>query len=377
MPTRTAAADACAPALLQRLYEDVGSGVGLTPALEQIAHCFDARAAHMLALDCATGVPAWGLAADMTQGALTHAAPQYEQHHWRHDPRRRALPLLHPGAAVRCQQVIDEREVRHSEFFQDYFLPLELRWSLVGRLPQAAGSRESVDLALVRDPKRAGFDDAEQRSLERLLPHLRTALNLQSQLAVANTTGQALQQSGVGLVVLDAHLNVVGGTPSTAEQLSAHLGSLPFAEGGSLRFGSGASRRTASRLGLALRACLLDGLPRHVAVQVVGHADTPETAWLTATRRPSTHGVYQIALLVRWPARRSTPTVAMLMALLGLTQREAELGCALLRGETPRQMWQSRKLSAATIRSQLRSLYAKTGVSGQVEFVRLVGSLAA
>lgn len=65
----------------------------------------------------------------------------------------------------------------------------------------------------------------------------------------------------------------------------------------------------------------------------------------------------------------------MLMGWLNLTRVEAELGLALLHGQTPRQMWQTRKRSAATIRSQLRSFYAKANVTGQVEFVRFVGGL--
>lgn len=359
------------PDFLRRLYGDASNGLGLGGALERIADGFQARCAHLLALDGVSGSPTWGVLADLSQGALQSAAREYEQHHWRHDPRRRALALLRPGLAVRCQQVIDEREVRDSEFFQDYFLRIDLRWTLVGRLPQAVGARESVDLALVRDPLRPGFGADEQALMEHLLPHLEIAIGLQKRIAQVESAESALAQAGLGMVVFDARLDLAGGSPGTAEALSRRLGSL--------RFGAAAGRRSANPLAQALRDCLLDGMPRHLSVQERSGPSGEGgagPAWLSATRRRASNGAYEVVLLVRWPAQRRAPDVSMLMGLLNLTRTEAELGLALLQGQTPRQMWQSRKRSAATIRSQLRALYAKAGVSGQVDFVRLVGGLA-
>ena len=49
----------------------------------------------------------------------------------------------------------------NSEFFQDFFLPMDLRWTMVGRLPidhqrdTFQGRKQHVDLALVR-PRVAG-----------------------------------------------------------------------------------------------------------------------------------------------------------------------------------------------------------------------------
>ncbi|MBL8379048.1 MAG: hypothetical protein JNM79_14360 [Burkholderiales bacterium] len=358
------------PDFLRLLYEDASSGTGFDRALVQVAEGFHARVAHLLALDGVSGAPTWGLLADLSGSALAEAARQYEQHHWRHDPRRRALKLLRPGLAVRCQHLIDEREVRGSEFFQDYFLPIDLRWTLIGRLPQAVGASESVDLALVRDPRRAGFDDREKTSLEQLLPHLEVALGLQRRIARAQTGERAFMESGQGLVVFDARLDVVGSTPGTAEALGRYAGSL--------RFSPDTGRRGQRPLARALRDCLVDGIARHLSLRVGGGAardGAAETVWLSVTRRRASTGGYEVVLLVRWPARGRLPDLPMLMGWLNLTRVEAELGLALLHGQTPRQMWQARKRSAATIRSQLRSLYAKANVAGQVEFVRLVGGL--
>jgi len=59
----------------------------------------------------------------------------------------------------------------------------------------------------------------------------------------------------------------------------------------------------------------------------------------------------------------------------GLTAAEARLAEALLLGLTPIDIAEQRNVSMPTVRTQLRSLFAKTGVTGQAELVKLLGRL--
>jgi DNA-binding CsgD family transcriptional regulator len=64
-------------------------------------------------------------------------------------------------------------------------------------------------------------------------------------------------------------------------------------------------------------------------------------------------------------------------ALYGLTPAEAALLPLLLQGMTPREMAETQGVKMPTVRTQLASLYAKTGTRGQAELAQRVLRVAA
>lgn len=363
--------------LVHRLYDAATRERGISDGLEATALAFGATVSHLVASDPSSQVPRWALSTDTFGGALLGASQRYDGGLFRVDPRRvSGMARLARHGAWHCGELLGEREVSRSAFFQDFFLPIGLRYSMVVRLPApAAGSMrdatsphaaaEYVDLAIVRGPDHQPFDEAAVRRLRSLAPHLQTALALQRQSEALRTSVVALGAAATDALVLDERSGLLAATPGAAQ----HVGSV-F---GRLVFGQGAHRRGQPQVDAALAATRADGLPRHVGLgpaQGLG-----ERLWLSITRRTATQGGFELLVLMRWPDRRHAPEVPVLQDMLGLTRREAEIGCALLQGRTPREMWVQWGLSPATVRSQLRSLYAKTGTSGQVEFVRLVAQL--
>lgn len=69
------------------------------------------------------------------------------------------------------------------------------------------------------------------------------------------------------------------------------------------------------------------------------------------------------------------PDSAMLNGLFDLSPAEARLVQKLARGLTINQIADDLDISVATLRSQLRSVFAKTGTSRQTELGRLIGSM--
>ncbi len=57
----------------------------------------------------------------------------------------------------------------------------------------------------------------------------------------------------------------------------------------------------------------------------------------------------------------------------GLSERESQIACQLLLGNSPKEIAWKNGVSISTMRSQLRNLYAKVGVPGQAQ---LVGALS-
>ena len=80
---------------------------------------------------------------------------------------------------------------------------------------------------------------------------------------------------------------------------------------------------------------------------------------------------------LRLPRMPSPARAAQLAALFGLARREAELAVGLADGLSLSEAGEALGLTIETTRNYSKRLYAKLGVRGQAEVVRLVGESAA
>ena len=94
---------------------------------------------------------------------------------------------------------------------------------------------------------------------------------------------------------------------------------------------------------------------------------------------PLRHGVLEgvhTALILIDLEDVPVPRSRVLQQVFGLTPAEAGLAISIVRGETPADIAQLRKVSMATVRSQLASVFSKTNTKGQVELVTLLARVA-
>lgn len=74
--------------------------------------------------------------------------------------------------------------------------------------------------------------------------------------------------------------------------------------------------------------------------------------------------------------RRLPPKPALVAAVYALTQAEAEVACALARGDSRDEVAATRGVSVETIRSQLKLIFGKMGVSREAEMVARLYEIA-
>ncbi|HEB60148.1 MAG TPA: LuxR family transcriptional regulator, partial [Gammaproteobacteria bacterium] len=79
-----------------------------------------------------------------------------------------------------------------------------------------------------------------------------------------------------------------------------------------------------------------------------------------------------IALFISDPERTQPISPDALMETFDLTHAEAAVTIALANGLNPKEIAQSKNVSTDTVRSQLKSIFRKTGTGSQVELVRLL-----
>jgi DNA-binding CsgD family transcriptional regulator len=97
---------------------------------------------------------------------------------------------------------------------------------------------------------------------------------------------------------------------------------------------------------------------------------------LHVVRLPAAVGRERILLILIDPRARADVDEGMLRDIFRLTGAEAKLAIRLARGERPQAIAKARRVGLGTVRTQLRSIFAKTGTASQVELVLLLARLA-
>ncbi|MDH5631483.1 MAG: alpha/beta fold hydrolase [Gammaproteobacteria bacterium] len=83
-------------------------------------------------------------------------------------------------------------------------------------------------------------------------------------------------------------------------------------------------------------------------------------------------GKSKVAIFIAPPKAQPVPAPATLGKLYDLSDREMEVAVLLARGFTPNEIAEHNDVSVDTVRTQLRSLFRKTGSKRQADLVRLV-----
>jgi DNA-binding CsgD family transcriptional regulator len=98
---------------------------------------------------------------------------------------------------------------------------------------------------------------------------------------------------------------------------------------------------------------------------------------VTGDTRSGPAGCVTAAVFVTVWDGRAGPPVEAVAAVFGLTAGEIHVAERLLTGRTPAEIAEDLALAMSTVRSHLKSIFAKTGTSRQSDLVRLATQLAA
>ena len=291
-------------------------------------------------------------------------------------PRLRHLP---DSQLFHIADLYTEEELKTSVTYNEMLARGQEGNSINVRLDGPNGSRI---VWVVNDPVDGdGWSSAQLDSIRRLLPHIRQAVRLQQALAGAGALGATLTElldtTGLGIVQLDGRGRIVAANERARELLRAGDGL--FDEGGFLYArtpeddaglqglltralppfgaqgvgGSTMVRRSSSRSLLALH------------VNPVGRQETDSRVWPVAA-----------LVLVVDPASHTRIDPAVAAAALGLTEMESRVAVLLVEGMNVREVAAATGRGESTIRSHVKHLFTKHGLSRQADLVRLVQSLA-
>ncbi len=291
-------------------------------------------------------------------------------------PRLRRAPL---GRLLHLPDLYTEAELKSSAAYNALRTHGRSGNGIDVRLAGPGGSRVLWEIT---DPVGGdGWSSAQLETIRRLLPHVRHFLGVQRTLAGAGALGATLAElldaTGAGIVQLDARGQIVAANDRALSLLRA---------GDRLRDKSGvlvarAPRDNAELQGLLARALPLLGVQRAGGAMLVGRSGAVPPLVLhvhPVGRQEADVGGWPVAALVLVvnPVGGAGVDPDVVAAALGLTGMESRVSVLLEQGLSVRAIAAATGRRESTIRSHLKRIFARHGLSRQAELVRLVRSLA-
>lgn len=358
--------------LIKLIYEAALEPLHWQNALIELADALQADAFHLLGWDVQINSDVIGVMSEYPCSST--ALESYQRYYGKIDPRRRLAASLQPGQAIACHQHFDESFVRRSEFFQDYLGYYGLRYSMGGCLHR--DDKLDVQLGLVRISERGPFSAKEQRLLVRLMPHFGRAVQLMLR---GETLARQSEISQFGadflpfaVIALDrfgrpVHCNCYAETLLRA-------GRILTLRGGRLR---AVNARQNEQLSIAFKLTQNTSHPNHLLLSSSTMDGVQERFSLALINSPrhgpfAMHNQTVVLCLIAPLGTRRIATALQLTKIFSLTAAEARLARALAHGMRLEDYAIEHSVRLPTVKSQLRSVFAKTNTARQAELVQLI-----
>ncbi len=286
----------------------------------------------------------------------------------RNDRVPRLVAKRYPGF-VTDTDVCTPEEIAANPMYRDFLAPRGVFAGAATVIQGAAG-----DTLLFSIEGFGGYDAARQAipHLDAIRPHLARAAMLSSQIHLerAKAATAAMQMIGAPAAFVSA-----GGRLRCANALFEGMLGDPVLDGpGGIRF---ADPQADSRFRALLQGAG-KGAPVGLSIPIRPGPEQSAAVLhvlpVTGSARDVFLGGGYILVLTRAGVSKQ-PQADVLQALFDLTPAEARLCRALSSGEAPDGIAASFGIATSTIRSQLKSLFAKMGVNRQAQLVALLATL--
>jgi DNA-binding CsgD family transcriptional regulator len=361
--------------LLGSLYEAAADPTLWDSFLRQLAHYSHAGSAALVMHDNPSGVHTvarnWEVDPEGTR--------LYQEHYGALDIwAMRAAGLSLQSWVGTSEQLCPFGEFSRSEYYNDFLQSLGIDHAAFALLRRA--SYGDAVLGIYRSQRRGEFGESELDLLRFLMPHVQRAFSLHLQISdlKARTGGitAALDMLPTGVLLVGARGEIVVMNQAASAILAKRDGLI--------------ATTTGLRAQCVSESNQLERLIRQGVNASAGKQLSPAGALLISRGQqpplqllicPTRHFPVDLAnaacavVFVTDPAQNERPAHDILCALFGLTPAEARVAMMLGDGNSPREIGQRLGVSSNTIKSQLASIYGKTGTSRQAQLVRLLMKL--
>lgn len=347
---------------LDALFRGVANADEFGSAVRLIQEGFRCRGAALVTVDAQDPTASFVWAT----GILEPHLERYQRDYAHLDPAP-ALYLRQPvGKALSTDRMFTQEERDNDRFFNEFFRPLGLVETLGGSIYADQGSFAMI--ALIRGEDRQPFDEDDAARLERLMPHIARALQIDARSLGLQATLDRLQ---AGFTLLNEHGAAL--FSNAAMRAIAQRGDgfaldrngrpLPANIAARQRFDALVDDVAKGGVGGILTVPRSSGRDY---VMLVAPAPQPSTQ--THWERRGTIGA---TVVVHDPEIGPAPTTEILAQGLGLTNGAARLVASLAADDDLKSFAKTEGVTIHTARFHLRTALARTGAKTQAELVRI------
>ncbi|WP_052452193.1 helix-turn-helix transcriptional regulator [Noviherbaspirillum autotrophicum] len=356
--------------LLAKLYDGVTSANGFQDFIEALVTSFDLKAVTLIVHHAEThevkGLWLCGITPDWVERyALDYAQEDMLAQHIV------ASPVAHFYASN--LDVANPERFPQTRFFREWLEPQGVAYA-AGAIVLREGAW-CTQIILQRAPAQPAFSRAEVDMLDLLMPHMQRALQMRERFAELQL-GQDFLAGGLDLLAMPtiffdehsraAHLN------KRAKALLAENSLLRLDDGHLVASNVEASRKLNYEIASAIQASRGGAAPLNEVVLLPRPERLPLMLMVAPLRLDAGQAHGAALLFVFDPDDAPSLTADRVRKLFGLSEAEAGLAVALCAGCTLEDIARERKVSPNTVKSQLKSVFAKTGTNRQTELVSML-----
>jgi DNA-binding CsgD family transcriptional regulator len=265
--------------------------------------------------------------------------------------------------------------MKTKEIYNDFMVKADIEHGMFVALESNEACLASV--SLFRDRFRTEFTHSDLQILQYLAPHLRRAFKLHFHFAELKAHSAsietALDMLPTGVILLGSNGEIVFMNRSAAAVVAEKDGLVATRSGLQAELTSESNLLTKTVLH-ASSTSNGNGLSAGGTVLVSRRSRPQLQILISPIRNPMLQSSQKIAAVafINDPLRQQRPDQAVLRTLYGLTPAECRVALLLGDGQAPQQIANTVGVTENTVRSQIKSVFSKTGVKRQGELIRLL-----
>ena len=370
--------------VIDAFYAAAISEVTLEEAVRQLRCCFQSASAQIFSMssDDKHAFPETMVA----HNPSTHAAlsERIIQENWEGievgtDPRMAYSATLPSGYVFHDLQFTTDQEIDRSPFYQEFLGAFDLRYGLGTNLEAQSASSQTL-LSINNSETQGFFSEEQMQAFSLIVPHAQRALAMRRRLQNNESLNQSLmallETNRSGIALLDGTGNVIE-MNGELERIIKERDGLNVSRRRIWLDDRSMQNRFDKYVSSPLKRFGIDSVPITDAIIGRPSGKRPYVVNVVPVRvsDPTLVGTAALVLSVVDPAVGTNLSLDLMQQYFHLTLAEAKVAIAIGNGVSAEEIATQNGVTIQTVRSQIKSVFAKTRTHRQNELASLLGRL--
>ena len=289
----------------------------------------------------------------------------------------KGMDIIQSGRFVPGSSIVPRSQFERSEYYNDFLRPQNWYHAMGGAVVQRASANSM--LAIFRQQASPDFGEEEVLFTERLLVHLRRALELHQRISVLEADRlsftSVLDRLREGVILIDKNGSVLL-LNAAAQEIIARNDALSVHRAGLQAANLQQNAELSRMIHGTAKTSSANGTSSGGYLAVTRNSRSRPYLLLVTPLPAHRHFVgvnsAAVAVFITDPEKKPEANEEILKHLYGLTPKQTNLVSHLLEGKSLQETASEMQVSSETVRSHLKEIFSKTGTTRQAELLALL-----